>query len=171
MVQGGRSSNGNHTVDLALHVAREAQLPVLLVNPTRKIIEGTNKNFETLFGWEQSTLKGQPYRDLVPDDDHAELRNLISVLAYGGAQGPLNAHLETPDGSPQPVTLVGVPNILENPTDRVALICRPRGKLIGKPIKPPSFLRMEKKKLARIPPRQRTADERRMNSTSRNLWG
>lgn len=168
MVQGGRSSNGNHTVDLALHVAQEAQLPVLLVHPTRKIIEGSNTIFEALFGWEPNTLQGQPYRELVPEDDHADLRNLISVLAYGGAQGPLNAHLKTPNGTPQPVTLVGVPNILENPTDRVALICRPRGKLIGKPIKPPSFLQREK--LARIPPRRRTEDERRMNSTSRNLW-
>lgn len=158
---------------LVLEIARDAELPVVVLDPRGKRVEAVNAVFLDTFDWEAQEILGQRYDAFVGDGDRTSFRNLVSIMAYGGSQEPQDVSFiageDDEDGVD--VSLVGVPNVLEDPTAAVAIICRPRGQAMGKPIGPPKIWKDNGGEcLERIPPAKRAKEGRRMNDTSRRLW-
>lgn len=172
--RGDRTNGSGSAADLALDLAKRARLPVLVVEPRTGRIQTVNEAFSDVFHWEAEDLEGHRFRALVSEEDRWDVRNLLSVTAYGGSQDPSSIDLKLPDhsdGDALPTSWSGVPNILDDPTKPVAIVCRPKGKTIGRPVGPPDFLqREERDELKRIPPRQKIQEDRRMGETSRYLW-
>lgn len=158
--------------EIALRLARDAEIPVLVLNPRRKGVEAVNSMFLETFGWEAEDLLGERYASFVAEEDRAVFRNLLSITAYGGSQEPEDVQFLSPgSGDDVDVSVIGVPNVLEDPTSPVAVLCRPQGKTVGRPIPPPEIFTTDGHGLDRIPPRKRIKEDRQMNETSRNLWG
>lgn len=165
---------GTGVADFALRIAREAKLPVLVLDPRSRKVEAVNGAFLETFGWEAGDLLGKRYTSLVSEESLSTVRDLVSIVAYGGSRDPENVSLQAggEDAGEVEVSLVGVPNVLEDPTAPVALLCRPRGQLVGKPVGPPPTWEPNRESgFERIPPADRAQEDRRMNDTSRYLWG
>lgn len=163
--------NGEARVaEVTLRLARDAEIPVVVLDPRRRRIEAVNSVFLDVFGCEADDLLGERYDAFVPEEDRSRFRNLLSIAAYGGSQEPEDLPFRPPGDEEAAVSVVGVPNVLEDPTAPVALLCRPRGKPVGRPIGPPEIFTADDDGLDRIPPRERLEDARRMNDTSRRLW-
>lgn len=164
---------GTGVADFALKIARDAKLPVLVLDPRRRRVEAVNGAFLESFEWDAETLLGKRYTSLVSEESRSTVRDLISIVAYGGSREPENVLLRAGgEGADEvEVSLVGVPNVLEDPTAPVALVCRPRGELLGKPVGPPPTWEPSREgDFERIPPADRAREDRRMNQTSRYLW-
>lgn len=158
--------------EVTLRLARDAEIPVVVLDPRQRRIEAVNSVFLDVFGCEADDLLGERYDRFVPEEARSRFRNLLSIAAYGGSQESEDLPFRPPEGEDAAaVSVVGVPNVLEDPTAPVALLCRPRGKPVGRPIGPPEIFTAEGDGLDRIPPRERLGDSRRMNDTSRRLWG
>lgn len=172
MVEGEDEENGPGVVDVTLKLAREAEMPILVVEPKTRRVEAVNWIFLEVFGCGPKTLLGARCRELVAKEDRSKFRNLVSILAYGGSKEPTEVSLTLgQDREDVPVSVVGVPNVLEDPTSPVALLCRPRGESIGQPVGPPEVLQRDNDDLVRIPPLDRADDDRQSNERSRSLWG
>lgn len=169
--RGDTTDGTGSAAELALHLAKRARLPVLVVDPRTGRIQTVNEAFTELLDWEAAELEGKRYREIVPERHRWDVRNLLSITAYGGSRDPVSIDLKLPEGDEVPTSWSGVPNILEDPTKPVAIVCRPKGEAIGRPVGPPEFLENEEQEgLKRIPPRERVRDNRLMSETSRNLW-
>lgn len=154
-----------------MKVARDAELPVMIVDPRRRTVTGMNKVFVKTFGCQADAVLGRRWSELVAEDDRSVFRNMLSIVAYGGSRRPEEVTFVGPEGDRRTISVVGVPNVLGDPTAPVALICRPRGESIGQPIGPPEILTADgDRDLERIPPND-PREDRRMNDTSRYLWG
>lgn len=165
-----KSERANSSVQRTLAVVSEADLPALVVEPPTGKIRAVNELFEEEFGWSAERLRGKPYRDLVREERHREIRDLVSILSFGGSCPPVRLVLEDGDGEPRPTTWVGIPNILGEPVDPIVLVTRPTGGPVGKPVGPPSSLVEDDDELDRIPPRRSARDERGNAEKSRSLW-
>lgn len=164
---------GAGVADFALKIARDAELPVLVLDPRSRKVEAVNGAFLETFDWEAGDLLGKRYTSLAPEENRSSLRDLVSIVAYGGSQDPENISLHAggEDADDVEVSLVGVPNVLEDPTAPVALLCRPQGELVGKPVGPPPTWEPSREgDFGWIPPADRVQEDRRMNDTSRYLW-
>lgn len=169
-----RDEEGAGVAEATLRLARDAEIPVLVLDPRRKRVEAVNSVFLDVFGCDPEELLGERYDAFVPEEDRSRFRNLLSIAAYGGSQQPEVITLHPPnaeDTEGAEVSVVGVPNVLEDPTAPVALLCRPRGNPVGRPPGPPAIFTANDDGLDRIPPKEKVKEDRRMNDTSRHLWG
>lgn len=176
MVARGRApSEGQGTVPdgtssaLALRIADRARLPALVVDPRSREIRTVNEEFLEAFDVEAQTVEGARYPDVVHEDDRWDVRDLLSVLAYGGSSDPLTVRLQL-DGDTTETRWIGVPNLVDEPTDPVAVVCRRPGEAGGQPLGPPAFLVDDDEEPTPVPPRERIREDRRMADTSRYLW-
>lgn len=136
-------------------------------------MEAVNTLFLETFGWEAEEILGRRYDGFVRESDQRSFRELLSIMAYGGSREPQEVSFvaDGDGGGGTEVSLVGVPNVLEDPTAAVAILCRPRGKPMGKPVGPPKIWKADSGDGPdRDLPRQRAKEDRRMNETSRHLW-
>ncbi len=155
--------------EVALLVVEEAQLPAVVIDPASKEILAVNEEFVDVFAWQPRQVENERVTDLVAEEDRWSLRDMLSIIAYGGSCDPVTTELVGPEGDTVTTTWVGIPNILEDPMECVTVVCRPKGQTLGKPIGPPASLQ-PREKIKRIPPRERVRDDRRMARTSRSLW-
>lgn len=164
---GGESSE----IEPTLEIVSKADLPAVVIDPSSGRIQDSNERFEELFGWPRAALRRKTYRDLVRQDRHREVRDFLSVLSFGGSQPPLRILLKDVEEEMHPTTWVGIPTILGKPLDPIAIVTRPTGGPVGKPVGPPaSLVQTDDEGLDRIPPRQRVRDPRGAAEKSRSLW-
>lgn len=155
--------------ELALRMADQAQLPVILVDPRTEAIEEVNEPFLEEFGLAEPQVRGHRCRDLIEGPDGWQIRDAVAVAAFGGSPEPVTAELRAGGDDPRTAVWHPVPNVLEDPTKPVALVCRPKGRRAAGTVDPPKF-HEEENELDRIPPRERIREEKRMSETSRYLW-
>lgn len=170
MTGASRNERVDENVERTLAIVSDADLPALVIDPRNGRICAANQRFEELFHWSPAALAGHTYRDLVAEDRHREVRELLSVLSFGGSRPPLRILLEDAEGEARPTTWVGIPTVLGEPLDPIVVVTRPTGGPVGKPVGPPSSLLDTDDGLDRIPPRQSVRDERGGAEKSRSLW-